>query len=148
MSRSSVIQTTACLATVALLLVCTLSTSAQTKSQKREPCVQFSDLQAGSLTVAQQQDAKFRVRKYLWKSWQDNKITCADLTIHSTNGTSFKWTYSITTDRSHKKQLTVQFFDKQGLESTLTAFSIRRWQNNPNYALELLDENGRPIGIL
>ena len=131
-----------------VLLLGILTITAQSKTPPQKPCVQFSDLQAGALTAAKQQDAKLQVRKYLWNTWQDNQKTCADLIMHSPNGKIFKWTYSITIDKTHKKQLTVQFFDKGTLESTLTAYSIRRWQNNPNYALELLDQNGKPIGIL
>lgn len=131
-----------------LILTLCLTVNGQTKSSKKQKCVQFSDLQTGALTAAQQQDAKFQVRKYLWESWEENKKTCAELTMHSTKGAVYAWNYSITIDRSRKKQLTVQFFDNGTLQSTQNVFNVRRWQNNPNYALELLDQNGKQLGIL
>src|SRR5438270_13533310 len=107
--------------------------AAQSKNPLPKKCVEFSDLQAGSLTANFQADAKLQVRKYLWTNWEVDKARCADLVLHTPNGLTFKWTYTISMDKTHKKQLTVQFFDKGSLESTQIAFTVRRWHHIPNY---------------
>jgi hypothetical protein len=103
---------------------------------------------AGASKATPTQEVKLNARKFILASWDENKKACADLILFTPNGSNFKWTYSIGLDNSHKKQMIVQFFDKGTFQSTLTVFGVKRLSDNPDYALELLDENGKRMGIL
>ena len=124
------------------------STNGQTKPPEQKSCVEFTNMPAGASKPTPTQEVKLNARKFILASWDENKKTCADLILFTPNGSNFKWTYSIGADKSHKKQMTVQFFDKGTFQSTLTVFGIKRLIDNPDYALELLDENGKRMGIL
>ena len=130
------------------LFTFSLSAAAQTKTPSQKGCVEFTNMPAGSSKLTPTPEVKLNARKFILAGWESSKYTCADLILFTPNGSNFKWTYSIGVDKSHKKQMTVQFFDKGTLQSTLTVFGVKRLTDNPDYALELLDENGKRMGIL